>query len=100
MPWPSLSPVPLVHSQRRCLTHREQTITFTYKRQIQCPELFWPLNSLPIINKLSQASKTIHFDGSLHLNPDGRPIAGDPHQLLVTKYDVERRERAPLENLM
>jgi hypothetical protein len=78
--------------------NRSQTVNFTFQRTFQTPHI--PIiASIPLAGRLSSAQRTIHYDASLHLNQNELKEDGE-RSLLVTKVDVERREKAPLENLV
>ena len=81
--------------------YREQTVEFTFQRLFQAPTLPNVLQHTPIISRLSGAQQAIHYDAKLHLNPDGSGKKSDEApMMLVTKMDIDRREKAPLENLV
>jgi hypothetical protein len=74
---------------------RSQTIKYAFRRTIQSPHIPY-ITSVPLANRLSSARITVNYDVVLHLNRDGKK--GEKGEVLVTKIDIERREKVPFEN--
>jgi hypothetical protein len=74
-------------------------VNFSFVRTVRGPYL--PvIASIPLTSRLSSVQTVVHYDGVLHLNASGSKDQGDGNSMLVTKLDLERKEKVPFENLV